>query len=203
MWIIVLIYIIIGVILNFIGPVAKFIRDTIKDLHDQSESYINKDGTASSKRKIVLAEIFLRWLVLLLYPFAYLVVLIDCSKKSSKKHEYKKQKKLERVQKMKDVITNKSFLYFKDIFGGGIIRCHGCGFKEEINCSTHGFSHIGDFYNGYQCQSCGKFHIITSYGNEKPKINNCSCGGKLSRENPIFCPKCKTTDVSYLLRYMT
>ena len=203
MWLVIIIYLTIGTVLNFIGPVAKYISDTLGELKDQSGSYINKDGTPPNKEKILLFEIFLRLLLLFFYPLAYVVALLDYSQNLKKEFTYRKNKKIEKKQKLEDLINNKSFLYFKDTYGGGIIRCHGCCFKEEINCSTHGFSDVGDFYDGYQCQTCGKFHTITSYGNEITKIDRCPCGGKLSRDNPIFCQKCRSFDVSFQMTYVT
>jgi hypothetical protein len=31
----------------------------------------------------------------------------------------------------------------------------------------------------------------------------CSCGGALSREQPLFCPKCRGQRVSYRIAYIT
>jgi hypothetical protein len=197
------IYLFIGIALNFIGPVAKIIRKEILDLKDPSRVYIFYDKHIVSKRKILAFEVVIRLLIILFFPIAYLVALIDYYSELKKKKAYNTQKKIEKTQKLQEIIDNKGFLYFKDTFGGGIIQCHGCGYKEEINCSTHGFGEPAEFYDGYQCQLCGKYHTITTYGNEITNLEKCECGGVLSRENPIFCPKCKVHDVSWQWTYMT
>jgi len=197
------IYLIIGVLLNLIGPAARLVKKTIQDVKDSSRLYIIYEPPPVSKRKIIALEITLRFLLLCFSPFAYIVLFIDYCHELKKKRAYKTQKKIENAQKLKEIIDNKSYLYFKNTFGGGMICCHGCGYKEEINCSTHGFGEPTEFYDGYQCQSCGKFHTVTTYGNESIDPEKCDCGGELSRKNPIFCPKCKAADVWYQIKYMT
>ena len=31
----------------------------------------------------------------------------------------------------------------------------------------------------------------------------CECGGSLDREKTLFCPNCKSTNLSYLMEYIT
>ena len=93
-------------------------------------------------------------------------------------------------------------LYFECINGVGNIYCRKCGFTEEITSFTHAGRKSST--TGYQCQSCGKFTTITTLSGDKTNIEPCyNCGGKLEREKPIFCPKCKSTKIKYSMRYCT
>jgi len=66
-----------------------------------------------------------------------------------------------------------------------MIRCHGCGYSEEIVSFTHGFDNPCPITKGYQCQSCGEFQILNFLGDKRVSSDKCSCGGKLSNENPF------------------
>ena len=129
--------------------------------------------------------------------------LIDSINDLKKEHDNKVLEEVKKKKKIQDIIENKSFLYFKDMHGGGVIRCHGCGYKGEIIGFTHGFDEPCPYSEGNQCQTCGEFMEIDFLGDTRVSPNRCSCGGKLSREEPVFCPKCKARDVSYMLKYMT
>jgi len=50
------------------------------------------------------------------------------------------------------------------------------------------------YYLGYQCQSCGKFHVVSS--EKGMKTQTCSCGVKLKRNRGMFCPQCKSKNLS-------
>lgn len=90
-------------------------------------------------------------------------------------------------------------LYYWKMGGAGTIRCLECNFQQKIISFLHGANWNN---SGYQCQKCGKFHEIEcDLDNSKRK--RCECGGKLDRDKPIFCPKCKTTNLSYYLRIIT
>ena len=94
-------------------------------------------------------------------------------------------------------------LYYHNMGGIGIITCDywRCSYSEKIVDSIHGsYYHKRGVWEdvGYQCQSCGKFHTLDSHS----KNLVCTCGGKLSREEPIFCPKCKRYSMSYKMDFM-
>jgi len=98
-------------------------------------------------------------------------------------------------------------------------------FTEEIISFIHGRIKLtGQSWgeSGAQCQSCGKFTSIEHIGGERSysrrkgwgkiikkekrtyrQLIYCTCGGKLEREKPLFCPKCKSTNVEYSMRYCT
>jgi len=84
-------------------------------------------------------------------------------------------------------------LYYWRITGQGTIFCNDCGYKENIVSFIHGMDNSS---TGYQCQSCGKFHALDDFEETvMPLI--CSCGGKLNREIPLFCPQCKSKSMRY------
>ena len=103
-------------------------------------------------------------------------------------------------------IKIKEKLTFSKISGSVKISCNKCFHSKSILGFIHGY----DFSNGkrcgtegFQCQTCGKLHKIQSYEHENYVLMNCDCGGKLSRKNVIFCPKCKSEDIEYQNKYLT
>ena len=103
-------------------------------------------------------------------------------------------------------VKKKEKLFFSKASGSGIISCNKCFYSESILGFIHGY----DFSNGkrcgtegFQCQTCGKFHTIKSYEHENYVLKNCDCGGNISRKEFIFCPKCKSDDIEYQNKYLT
>lgn len=196
------IYFSVGLLLNFAGPLAFQVKSEMKELRRQT---VPVGEVISRRRKLFLAEILFRSLVLILYPFAYLLWYVDLyrSRKETAARELRHvrvRKEVEKIMETKkwEIIENRSFIYFRDAHGEGIVKCHGCGFKEEIVgfSVNHDVSH--PLVRGYQCQKCGKFHRIRFLGSRiMTPFLKCSCGGELSNVNPIFCPWCKTRDVSF------
>lgn len=94
-------------------------------------------------------------------------------------------------------------LYYWKIGGAGTINCKNCSFNQDIISFIHGFSGDEPTSNsGFQCQQCGKFHAIEQdMENSQSKL--CTCGGNLSRNEPLFCPVCKSTDLEYDMQYIT
>lgn len=199
-----LIYLGTGVLLNLAGPLASQIRREMRDLRKQTD-------VVPTRQKLLIAEIIFRTLTLFLFPLAYALWVIDIIRSvNEKKAMALRQEKIKEEirkdhEKMKwDIIQNRSFIYFKDTLGGGMIKCHGCGHSEEIVTYSHGLSEPKPFTRGFQCQSCGRFHKIQFLGTRmiSPYLK-CSCGGELSNVNPIFCPKCKARDVFFKCEYVT
>ena len=86
--------------------------------------------------------------------------------------------------------------------GEGTISCNKCDFNQAIVSFLHGFGTNSWSNTGFQCQNCGKFHEI-EYDTENTLGKLCDCGGVLSREEPLFCPNCRTTDIRYRLIRIT
>ena len=97
-------------------------------------------------------------------------------------------------------------LYFFKMGGAGVIECQSCHFMEEVTSHFHGVDQNGDLFgrSGCQCISCGKFttlintHIV--FESTEP---TCDCGGGLSDQKPVFCPKCKWYEMKYVMSYIT
>ena len=99
-------------------------------------------------------------------------------------------------------IPEEKFLYHLDMGGKGVISCNECDFKQEIVSFLHGFGKNPWICRGFQCQSCGKFHDIERIDGKYDKTE-CECGGILENENPLFCPVCKSHNMSYNMEYIT
>ena len=98
---------------------------------------------------------------------------------------------------------NKKGLNFYQMGGNGLIMCENCGFHQKLISFIHGFPTNNSWtISGYQCQKCGEFHEIKNDNKYKKPII-CDCGGILSRDNELFCPHCKNTDLKYWIKYLT
>lgn len=202
------VYLTVGVLMNIIGPLASQIRREMKDLRRKT---VPLREVASRRRKLFYSEMLFRMLIVLMYPVAYMLWMVDIfrdmneRKEREARHERVRQAIARDQEKIKwEILQNKSFIYFKDTYGGGMIRCHGCGFSEEIVSFAHMSEGPRPFSRGYQCQKCGKFHRVQFLGSRMitPYLK-CSCGGELSNIKPIYCPKCKARDVYYVCEYVT
>lgn len=189
--------------MNFFGGFANQIKNSRIRKYSQHDY---KDYHEYQKEKLILisAEILLRLLVIILYPVALVLSIVGHYQQINLQNKKKKQIEYEKVQKIKALIEGRSFLYFGKIHGGGVIKCHGCGYMEEIIGFVHGF--IKDpipYSKGCQCQSCGAFSTIDYDDNKIVSSDKCSCGGVFSDKQPVFCPRCKARDVSYQWTYVT
>ena len=170
------IYLTIGVLLVIIGPLARMINE--------------RERTPVQQWKRILLEIVLRILCIALYPIILLVMAVDFHRSKS-------------VNKYMEAREGDNSLYFSNsIPGAGIIKCNRCDFSQEVVGLVHGFEPNPWSRAGVQCQNCGKFHTIRR-SNENSEDIKCECGGNLDREKALFCPKCRTNDLSYRVKYMT
>lgn len=180
---IIFIYVAIGIILISVGPFSKDLSNEVK--------FTQTDNSKTFKIRKALFSLTLILFGILLYPLFYYSYFFQNGKKISN-------------IKPKDYEAGK--LYLDKIEGIGNIICKDCDHTETITGFIHGFDsrskkRTGEI--GYQCRDCGKLYSIDSYQGDKPIKLNCDCGGKLQREEPLFCPKCKSTNVLYHLKYMT
>ena len=95
-------------------------------------------------------------------------------------------------------LIKKNHLYFGNIFGAGIVTCFKCNSEYEVVSYLHGDGDI----TGFQCQKCGKFHVIENLKHIS-MIRRCECGGNLKSTKPLFCPECRSLRVRYLLKLLT
>jgi hypothetical protein len=180
---IVYIYLIFGIIMVSIGPLSKDLFNEIKmTKSDNSKSFIIRKTTFALT--LIVAGI-------VLYPIYYY------------SYYFQNGKKINNIKKLK---YDDSKLYFHRTAGIGKITCKDCNNDEKITSFTHGYdSKTGKRCDntGYQCKDCGKFQTLFGFEHEKTVVKNCECGGKLEREKPLFCSKCKSYKVLYHLEYMT
>lgn len=96
-------------------------------------------------------------------------------------------------------------LYFSYMGGAGTIICNSCNYREEIISFTHQHGRDPLTFTGLQCQKCGNFQGIINYHkvNDKEEILCNKCGGNLSRNEPLFCPICKSKDLHYSIKFLT
>lgn len=96
-------------------------------------------------------------------------------------------------------------LWFQYSMGGrGNLRCIDCNHSEEVTSFIHG---MYESVTGFQCQACGRFAAIESGGpghaNEYASSLVCVCGGPLDREKVVFCPNCRSRNLTYELGVIT
>lgn len=193
MLLIILIYLSIGVLLSFIGPLSKKINHEIQRFKSPNIYSFRKVENPHRKQAIFFFESFMRLITILFYPILYVILLIDF---------IKSEKDIKSVEEKDDR------LFFWKTGGVGVINCYKCGFNEEITSFTHG---MHSSTSGVQCQSCGKFLTRNKdkreiFGGEPGNMlaeKKCECGGKLEREEPLFCPKCKSHNLNYVITYIT
>ncbi len=186
-----LIYIIIGVISNIVGPLATRLNAMINEkIRNQPLVDILTETKPPSKQKRIFAEIVVRTITVLFYPVFYVVIMID-------NYREKKRIKID-LTKGHDVHP----LFYSGLGGRGLLVCKNCGLKCDMLGFLHGHDNIVWQISGYQCQACGKLHKIENDSDYK-LLNACECGGMLSRDKPIFCPRCKSDKVKYRMDFIT
>jgi hypothetical protein len=95
-------------------------------------------------------------------------------------------------------------IWFHYMGGHGVITCKDCDHSEEVTSFIHG---VNISSAGFQCQTCGKLSSIRAVGpergDERKESLKCNCGGQLKRDKVIFCPTCKSKNLSYQMQYIT
>ena len=183
------VYLAIGILLVAVGPVSENIDKEIDRARGTPLSNAFMEREQPSESKLQLARITITvGFVLLWVVFIWGVL----------KEHWNIQATRKRVQE------RSKGLWFSYIGGHGTVRCKDCDHNEEITSFIHG---INSSSTGFQCQACGKFSSIGSGGpgkaNEYEESLVCKCGGGLDREKIIFCPGCKSKNLSYQTLYMT
>ena len=181
-------YLAIGVLLATVGPAGKVISDEIKRVSNPL-LYAANDQHLPSKKKILLLRVLLTIGMILLWSILIWGVI----------KELKFQSQIE-----KDHIEKSVGLWFQRMGGCGSIHCQDCQHSEKITSFIHG---IDSSYSGFQCQSCGKIATLTGGGrgkaNQYKESLICNCGGKLDRDKVIFCPQCRSKNLSYFMEFIT
>jgi len=197
-----------------------------------SEVISKIDENTFTKQKLIKAKIILRLLSVLFFPFFLIILAIsffqdkkhnlnkpktsksvkkevnkDYNVETKKKKESQKNNEKPKIPK-KISLDDLGFLYtiepplfFSKLKGFGEIKCNDCDFSQRISGHTHSGKNRT---NAYQCKNCGKFEDVkTTVGDEPPKLICNNCGGQLTRDEQLFCPECKSKNISYGLMFMT
>jgi len=153
-----------------------------------------KDSAVSFKwLRVVLGVSLIFFGSITLYPIFYLIILYDRLNAKKGRLQFKNSSNL--VLEFDEDITSGK-LYFWQTNGVGNLHCKNCDHVEEITSFIHS-RHWAK--TGMQCETCGQFTSIDT-AKESPF---CSCGGKLLRDEAIFCPACRSNEVEFTVIYMT
>ena len=89
-------------------------------------------------------------------------------------------------------------LGFSNMAGSGTLLCKDCGTKQKVVGFLHG-SHEDPWHaRGMQCQAC---HRIVTIKNDE--TTRCECGGELASDQPVLCPSCSGSSLTYELEFLT
>ena len=111
---------------------------------------------------------------------------------------------------------DEDYLCFSRMGGAGVIRCKDCGHKEEIVSFTHGFTSCDI---GRQCPHCHAFVVEHNEGQEFHQFGEATqdficpeCGEVIRKkeevilkgnDDPLFCPKCHSPRLEYMISFLT
>lgn len=182
-------YLAIGILLVVVGPVAENISREIDRARGTPLSNAFMEREKPPESKLLLARITITiGFVLLWIIFIWGILKEHWNIQDTRKRVHEKYKGL----------------WFSYMGGHGTIRCKDCDHTEEVTSFIHGTNSSS---SGFQCQVCGKFASIRSGGpgqaNEYEDSLVCECGGSLERKKALFCPQCKSEDLSYRTLYIT
>ena len=178
------------------GPIIREMKRVLDQpllLTLSHEKRRNDPQTRKMHRRIRGAHIVIRTLIILFHPVFLLLWIYS-------KHQEKKHYRQYLENKHEAKPDQEKRLYFHNGGGVGDIYCEDCGYTEHITRFVHNVPQHA--IRGLQCQECGKFHIVEGKDPDLSSLR-CDCGGKLSRESPIFCPQCGSYNMRYALGIIT
>lgn len=186
------IYLVVGICFAVIGPIARSISEQVKNLRgsDLANAITGREKVPESK--LVAFRVVLSAVTAFLWPIFLYSVLRENAETAKEQRDWER-----RVA---------SGLEFSRLGGAGAIHCRTCGFEQDVTSFTHGYTEDGERCcdQGCQCLSCGK--IVSVHGVGEPArfaVVGCECGGELSRDHLLFCPKCRSKDLRYDMHYIT
>ena len=188
--IVLVIYLVIGVLLATIGPAGKDITVEVDRIRGSSllDAYLEREPP--SELKLLVFRVIITAGFVLLWP-VFIFGIMKAQRKAK-----------EEDQAFEDKRTQG--LWFHYLGGYGSITCNDCMHNESITSFTHGRD---SSTSGFQCQACGKFAAINSGGPGKATEYKssliCECGGKFEREKVLFCPECRSKNLSYDMEFIT
>lgn len=107
---------------------------------------------------------------------------------------------------------DEDYLCFSRMGGAGVIMCKDCGHEEEIISFTHGMMSCDI---GRQCPHCHAFvveHNDRGFNETASDFICPECGAVIRKkeedflkgnDDPLFCPKCHSPRLQYLMSYIT
>jgi hypothetical protein len=155
-------YVVVGVILNFVGPAGKTANEAIKESGPVTiEDFIKRERIRDGINRLCIMVV-IRCIILLFWPVLYFI-LIPWDYFFG--HEGKFRKARERGKFMEQHEKNKG-LFFSQMGGAGHITCNSCGYHQPLVSFIHSFPMEEWNEAGFQCQECGKsclFKICSLY----------------------------------------
>lgn len=172
-------YFSIGGLLGTVGPIGKSIAEEVDRVRGMPLSNAATDTELPSERRLLILKLIFTLVSVFLWPI-FIYGIIEWPEKKSKG------------------------LWFHRMGGHGIIECGDCDHSEKVTSFSHGFN---SSHSGFQCQSCGKLSSIKGGGRGSADVYEeslvCVCGGALDRDKAIFCPNCKSGNLSYQILYIS
>jgi hypothetical protein len=181
----------IGTLLGTIGPAGVDIAQEVEGLRGTPLTNAVAGREPPSELKIFLSRMVITAGFILLWPVFIPGVLREQARVRARDKVY-----AEKSQGL-------SFEY--NMGGHGIVTCQDCHYIKELTAFTHGRDWCK---SGFQCQSCGELTSIQAGGPGRPRNEYerrlvCACGGVLARDKVVFCPECKSKNMSYDMEYIT
>jgi len=184
-------YLLVGLVLCIIGPLADGLREAVGETRLRTKSDRLSEKKSKPEWSGIAFVVTIHVLGLIAYPFLYSLILFDRLRSRSVTGHGGSQS----VPKVRE-----EGLYFYRISGHGALTCRVCGYNQELTAFIHGRDNWRK--EGIQCQGCHALYAIES--DERESLDfACHCGGELSRNEPICCPVCKSRLLEYRMKYMT
>ncbi len=182
-------YLLVGLLLGTLGPGGQDIAKEVKRARGTPLSNAAMEREQPSELRLLWFRVAITVAFALLWPIFTYGILKD---------------RRELAAARKAVAEESKGLRYCYMGGCGIITCKDCRHSEDVTSFIHG---IDSSVSGFQCQWCGKFHSVNAGGrgqaNQYERALVCDCGGPLDREKVLFCPSCKSQNLSYDLREIT
>ncbi len=184
-------YFVVGCVFVVVGPGRREISRKVAEVRGSDVANAVTGRVPPPRAKMVAFELTLSLVCALLWPALAVIVLQERSRQLKDQRQWE-----ERVR---------SGIEFTRMGGAGSIHCRDCSYEQEIVSFTHGYSDTGPTSEtGVQCLKCGKLTTLSEgHGTDDDTEAPCDCGGALSRDHVLFCPRCRSKNLVYEMRYIT